>query len=78
MATFFFCVLILHWQTAEMGKHRTLLGLLMNQQWFWVAGSFVQWKRTLFLSEEVGGYASKVVLMFLVSQDLPPGTLRHH
>ena len=59
MATFFFCVLILHWQTAEMGKHRTLLGLLMNQQWFWVAGSFVQWKRTLFLSEEVGGYASK-------------------
>ena len=50
----------------------------MNQQWFWAAGSFVQWKRTLFLSEEVGGYASKVVLMFLVSQDLPPGTLRHH
>ena len=54
------------------------LRLLMNQQWFWAAGSFVQWKRTLFLSEEVGGYASKVVLMFLVSQDLPPGTLRHH
>ena len=77
-ASFFLCVLILHWQTTEMGKHWTLLDLSMNQQWFWAAGSFVQWKRTLFLSEEVGGYASKVVLMFLVSQDLPPGTLRHH
>ena len=59
MASFFLCVLILHWQTAEMGKHWTLLDLSTNQQWFWAAGSFVQWKRTLFLSEEVGGYASR-------------------